>query len=175
MNAYKNLWVYQSPIWLSYYKGITHFGILPKEVIEIIINILMKDIIIQRAKIENIKNVREQIVYMFNNNIENFHFKKGTSCDMDIVKSILQHTSRIQNKPIKIQHECCSGDGLMFYYKEFDDDDEENENYENDVIDINYDENDDVNENSSLLVRRQIRKAFNRNMHNISKFYAALR
>ena len=111
-----NIWLYEYPIWLNHYKNDSLFGLLPKEIIKIIIDIVIRDIIIKRLMLQNLQKTKEQIKIMLFNRIENFHFDDEILVDMDIVKSILLQISKKLDIPIYIRHICCEGKGIMFDY-----------------------------------------------------------
>jgi hypothetical protein len=122
-NTMKNIdpyiWQYECPIWTSHFKDNTLFGLLPPELVKIIISNIIDSIKIrikQQILVKNMQQIKSRIYTIFNKNQENFHFEKDIICDMDIVKSILSHTAKKQNKPIEISHICCSGKGIVFEY-----------------------------------------------------------
>ena len=115
-----DIWHYEYPVWLSHYKDNKLFNLLPTELVKMIIsNIIdnVKERIKKQLLIKNLQQIKTQIHKIFDKNIENFHFYNNEKvCDMDIVKSILNHTAKTQDKPIKISHICCSGKGIVFEY-----------------------------------------------------------
>jgi hypothetical protein len=114
-----SIWQYEYPIWISHFKNKNLFGKLPNEIIKLIIaNIIdnIKERIKKQLLIENMLDIKTRIHIMFDKNSENFHFENDIVCDMEIVKSILMHTAKIKNKPIRLCHICCSGKGIVFEY-----------------------------------------------------------
>ena len=109
-------WSYEHLIWINHYKNSELFGLLPKELVKIIIDIMMKNIKYQLIKEKNIQIIKKQIKTMFDTDGYNFHFQDNFRCDMDIVKDILIQTSISTKKPIEISHICCSGKGIVFDY-----------------------------------------------------------
>jgi len=127
-----DLWQYEYPIWLSNYKNNKLFGLLPPEIIKIIISNLIhnvKERIKKQILIKNLQQIKAQIYKIFDKHQENFHFENENVCDMDLVKSIIKYSSKIKNKPIKISHICCHGKGLVFTYKNKDTHKNPNNNY----------------------------------------------
>ena len=62
-----NIWLYEYPIWLNHYKNDSLFGLLPKEIIKIIIDIVIRDIIIKRLMLQNLQKTKKQIkIILFN-------------------------------------------------------------------------------------------------------------
>jgi hypothetical protein len=113
----QDIWFYEYPIWVSYYKDNKLFGLLPREVIKTIIDIVMKNIIKKRKKLSKLQLVKEQITYKLDNNATEFHFQNGIKlCNMNIAKYILLNLSKTMNKQIKFSHICCEGKGMMFEY-----------------------------------------------------------
>ena len=115
-----NLWLYQYPLWVSKYKDNKLFGLLPQEILKIIIDIVINDIIKKRKIAYNLQHIKDKIVYILDKDIINVHFDKddkyNTMCDINIAKSILINLSKTMNKPIQISHICCNGKGIMFNY-----------------------------------------------------------
>jgi len=136
VNVY--IWQYIRPIWASHFKDNTLFGLLPPELVKIIISNIMDSVkvrINRQILVKNMLQIKTRIYTIFNKNQENFHFEKDVVCDMDIVKSILLHTAKTLNKPIEISHICCGGKGIVFEYtnNETNDKDMNKINYNNDI------------------------------------------
>jgi hypothetical protein len=110
------LWLYEYPIWINHCNDTKLFGILPQELVKYIINMVITNIVIKRSKVINLPIIRSNIVRIFDNNTENFHFQPNILYDINIVKLILINISKIKNKPIIISHICCDGKGISFQY-----------------------------------------------------------
>ena len=114
---YDNHWIYEKPIWFGYCKNHNLFGILPKEIIEKIIDIVIKFIIQKREKVNNLRSIQTNIKYMFDHNIENYHLdKENINFEINIIIQLLINISIMKKKPIIIEHLCCNNIGVMFHY-----------------------------------------------------------